>query len=232
MYLILSPTSLNLRRCCHRLAVSASLPLLLVLVSTSASMAQEYGRGPSVNNLNYEPRESSYSLDQGVTCPTPTFSVAGFYGQATDTAYARNTNVSANSGVDNYGVAATFTIPLGGRLSEYCTDYATLITENVRKTLEINTLTFQSELVQQCIYLYGLGVRFEDWVKTDEEGKTETIHVTAPEFAEGGALYPCRSIVKSVSTPTPVSVSTPTPPKISAPEPLTPPALPVYVVPR
>lgn len=225
MSLTLSPTLINLRRCCPRLAVSASLPLLLVLVSTSASMAQEYGRSPSLNNLNYSPLQSSYQLDTGVSCPTPSFSVLGFYGQATDTAYARNTvsNVSANSGLDNYGVAAAFTIPLGGRLSEYCTDYATLRTENLRKKVEADALIFQSQLVQQCIYLYQIGVHFEDW--TNQEGKK--ISVTAPEFAEGGALYPCRSIVKSVRLPEGQE-----PPKISAPEPLTPPAKPVYVVPR
>jgi hypothetical protein len=155
-------------------------------VSTSASVAQAvYGTGPR-GSSSFSPTFLSppnpFSLDPGVNCPTPSFSVTGFAGHAND--YANNSipYTSSNSGLGNYGVTMGFSVPLGGNLRDFCTDFAALRTSFERKRVEIQLINAQVGLIKQCLYLNQY-YNFED-----------------DAFKDGGqfaTLSPCLSIIKA-----------------------------------
>lgn len=211
-YLVIPHLLSNVLR--QRIALSVSLPLLLVIGSTSACMAQVFGKGNATSSFspNFLSPAQGFQLDSGVTCPTTSFSVTGFGGTANDFANANlDRNASSNSGANNYGMAVSLNIPLGGQLAIYCTDFAALRTEDLRKRVQINESRYQSQLVQQCYYLVSIYVDFNNEYY-DEDGP-------------GAALFPCRSIAKSINPPDKSSLRQIDPkelPKISDPTPLTP----------
>jgi hypothetical protein len=182
-------STISLRRTFWRFSVAASLPLVLNLVSTSASAGQAsagqavYGQGPQVSNFtptNISPA-TTFSPEAGVHCPTPSFSVTGFAAYANDNANNDVPFASSNSDLGNYGIAAGFTFPLGGNLSKFCKDFAASRSAFERKRVEIQLLNAQVGLVKQCQYFYQLGYDFNNKA-FDLDG----------EFF---ALHPCRSLI-------------------------------------
>jgi hypothetical protein len=177
-------STIILRQTFWRFAVTTSLPLVLSLVSTSASAAQvEYGQGPRVSEFtptNISPA-TTFSPDAGVHCPTPAFSVTGFAAQANDHANNDVPFASSNSDLGNYGIAVGFTFPLGGNLSKFCKDFAGSRSAFERKRVEIQLLNAQAGLVKQCQYFYQSGYDFNNKA-FDLDG----------EFS---ALHPCRSLI-------------------------------------
>lgn len=211
--LIVKLLSVTLQQYRHRIGICTSVPLLFVIGATSTCMAQ-IGNGPPVNN--FQPlqgqNQSEYELDTGVTCPTPSFSIVGFSGNASDYVRPSMLDNSSNSGLDNYGIAAGITIPLGGTLADYCSDFAALRTSDLLKRIEIIESRFQSQLVKQCYYLLTLQIDFNNEYYNED--------------GPGAALFPCRAIVKSIqSIPQPSEVPQSLQESedvISEPEPLTP----------
>lgn len=184
-------TSIILRYCRHRVAVSASLPLLLIIGSTSDCVAQSFGNGPAVSN--FQPSTfngASFGLDSGVNCPTPSFTVVGFTGSSSDYARSRSTDAigSSNSGLDNYGVAAGFTVPLGGRYAKFCKDFAETRTLDLRKRAEITRARYQAQLTEQCVFLAAqLKVDFSKKYYDEDGG--------------GAVFFPCRAIIGTINIP-------------------------------
>lgn len=181
-----------------------SSALLLLLFPCTASKAQQvnFGRGPSLNNLNTSIQSQQFGLETGVSCPVTTFNVVSFFGRATDNAQTSTFNASSNSSLNNFGIAAGFSVPIGGRYSAYCKDYTEIKTEDARKRLEIYNTKFQSDLVQQCHYLHTLHIDFKD----------DAFNKDGP----ASALFPCREIVKSIrSAPVPTSSERLDPPSSS-----------------
>lgn len=220
--LIVSLFSINLQHYRERIAVCVSVPLLLICGTTSASVAQQIGKGPAFSNFQPSTINPSdaYSLDTGVTCPTPSFSVVGFGGNASDYVRPAALDYSSNSGLDSYGIAAGISVPLGGQLAKFCSDFAELRTNDLLKRIKIIEAKFQTQLVQQCYNLLTLHINFDEKYY-DEDGP-------------GAALFPCRSIVKTIQPPKlltnpPPDTSSQQPPSnqnrenvITEPEPLTP----------
>ena len=203
-------SSIILRHFPHRFAVSASLPLLLVIGSTSDCLAQNFGHGNGTSTFSptFLSPAQSYTLDSGITCPTTSISVTGFGGTANDFANARS-NFTSNSGANNYGAAVSLNIPLGGRYAEFCKDFAETQTLDLRKRLKITESQFQSQLVQQCYYLLSIHIDFDNEYYNED--------------APGSALFPCRDIVKTINPPDSSPISGPgKPPEFSEPAPLRP----------
>ena len=190
-------------------SLSASLPLVLIIGSNSPSIAQNvFGGGPTNILPNFSSGQQ-FQLDSGVSCPTPSINVSGFGGTANNFADASSFansgfgNNNSNSGANNYGVAIGLNIPLGGRYAQFCRDFAEAQTLDLQKRLEITESQFQSQLVQQCYYLFSIYINFNDKYY-DEDGP-------------GKALFPCREIVKTINPPNP-STPIPTPDKNKQPE--------------
>lgn len=173
-----------LRRSFWRFAVTASLPLVLGLVSTSASMAQPvFGRGNGASNFTptFLPNSETFGLDPGVRCPTPSFNMTGFAGTANDFANASSDlRASSNSGLNNYGVTVGINVPFGGKLGDFCKDFAASRTAFERKRVEIQQINAQLALIQRCITLDQMGFDFDNEAFYNNE-----------QFA---ALHPCRSL--------------------------------------
>ena len=168
-----------------RLATITSFPLTLIFVSTSASMAQVvYGNGPS--SSSFSPTFSSptdrFSLDTGVSCPTPSFNVTFFGGHANDDADAESIiRASSDSSANNYGGAIGFSVPIGGKLSVFCKNFAASRTAFERRRAENQLINNQVRIIETCQYLYQLRYNFNNKVFNVDE--------------EFGALNACRSLV-------------------------------------
>lgn len=195
-----------------KIFVALSTPFLLFF-ATSSSEAQtpNFGEAPSLTNISpTPPNANKFDLKTGVACPVPTFTISSFFGRATNNQNPiilpdTGLNESTNSNLNNFGVAAGLNVPLGGRLGKACKDRYAAEAKAFEIENQIGTTKFQSELVQECYYLYSLHINFDQ-----------------PAFNKDGpvsGLFPCRAIVKSIDPPpAPVSStlepSTPTPPKV------------------
>lgn len=203
-----------------RFAVTASFPLALGLMSASPSVAQiVYGRGPGTSNFApsfVAPSTPNFGLDQGVTCPTPSFNVNGFAGTANDYANANsNFSASSNSGVNNYGITVGFSVPLGGDLSKFCKDFAASKTTFERRRVENQLINSQIALIKNCQYLYQ-----QQYIK-DEELPIDG------QFAS--LINSCRSLIPLFKDLKPASTEK-TPDEGEVNPPFSPPAQPVYII--
>lgn len=172
-----------------RISLKYFIPISWVFFYASASEAQVVYGNPITTQSPVTPSQS-FQIESGVDCPVSSFNVSGFYGGAVDNAQSSFPNVTLNSGQNNFGFVAGISIPLGGRLSTFCKEFAATKTENSRQIVEVNSARFQSELVQQCYYLLGLNIDFNSSVY-DKNGSAN-------------ALFPCREIVKSIKVPQPI----------------------------
>lgn len=181
--------------------------LVLLCASAKISKAQTTTFGstsPSLTNVTATgPTESKFTLDSNRTCPVPSFTIGSFFGRATNNANPiilppTGLNETANSNLNNFGVTAGLTIPIGGSLSKSCKKLFEAQARAFDIENQIGTAKFQSELVQECYYLYSLHINFDQ-----------------PAFNQDGpvaGLFPCRAIVKAIDPPpTPVGS---TPPKV------------------
>lgn len=135
--------------------VTAALPqagLAQIAVPTSIS-----GPQPTFGNAT-----SSYSLNNNITCPTPTLNLTGFGGD-TDGSASDQTQIirSQSADVTNWGVALGVSIPLGSNeLREFCRKFASAQAK-FQETRTLNqdrnsTIT----LLQQCLYIQeSLGIQ-------------------------------------------------------------------------
>ncbi len=209
-----------------RFAVTASFPLALGLMSASPSVAQiVYGRGPGTSNFQpsfVAPSTPNFGLDQGVTCPTPSFNANGFVGTANDYANANsNFSASSNSGVNNYGITVGFSVPLGGDLSKFCKDFAASKTSFERRRVENQLINSQLALIKHCQYLYQQQYDFNN-EKLPIDGQFASL------------INSCRSLI-----PLFVNLKPASPPTEKTPDegegnpnekPFSPPAQPVYII--
>lgn len=206
----------SLVRSLWHLSVKVFLPLAWGLVSTSASVAQEFGRGngPSTVTPQFYTPNQGFKIDQGVECPTPSFNATGFAGTANDFANtSSNFGISSNAGLNNYGVTVGISVPLGGDLSDFCRDYAASRTTFERRRVENQSINAQVNLIEQCQFLYDLGFRFDNEIFTEEE-----LALITQEVPVLGSCRPLTSLFEKkrpprVSEPTPSPEETPDEPK-------------------
>ncbi|UJB73446.1 hypothetical protein HRE53_33210 (plasmid) [Acaryochloris sp. 'Moss Beach'] len=168
---------------------------MLIITIIRPSFAQvNFGRSPTVTNLQPSVSSLQYGITTGTTCPVPSFNVYGFYGDSSDNAgfNDQSTNFNgtitttsssgalSNAGLDNFGVAAGFSIPIGGSLAKNCK-------RNAKARADLITAKYQSDLVQQCLYLQQQNVDF-----------------SADVYSEKGALSslsPCNKVVNAKLKP-------------------------------
>jgi hypothetical protein len=140
----------------------ASLTVSLVFLFPTASFAQFVGRGPTLlkpDLVNPDSDANRYQIDSSVQCPTTTLNASGFAGNGQDWGTSAPDS-AAFSGSDNYGLVVGISMPIGGRLSEFCDQYATLRREFEQKRVESILLRNATEIFQTCVLLYNDGVDF------------------------------------------------------------------------
>lgn len=152
------------------------------LLFAHPSDAQEvinFGRSPSLNVLTSPTRDTSqfgFSPSNGVTCPTTSFSFGAFGAFGNDNSNDFTNDLSVGSDIDNFGVAAGISVPLGGRFSKYCKDYAKSLAEQQAAQKETFLRTQQITLLQQCHWLV-----------------VNRINTDQPAFEESGPFSSLRS---------------------------------------
>jgi hypothetical protein len=124
-----------------------------------------YGRGPAISPLGIIAPETpayGFAINNGVNCPTSTFSVGGFSSTGRDWADDYQVNSSASTGLANFGLAAGIRVPIGGRIySEYCKSYAKSLSEKTANDMLAERRNYQLGLLRQCNYLSYYGVNLE-----------------------------------------------------------------------
>lgn len=143
-----------------------SLTVSLVFLFPTASFAQFVGRGPDLvtpSLVNPNAANNRYQIDSAVQCPTTTLNASGFAGNGQDWGTSAPDS-AAFSGRDNYGLVVGISMPIGGRLSEFCDEYAALRNEFERKRVESILLNNSTTIINTCINLYNTGVDFKNKV--------------------------------------------------------------------
>lgn len=165
-----------LKRSSLHYAASASIPIILSLLSIPASVAQQVTTPASVSNpppITQFPTISSFKPNTNTSCPVSTFSVTGFAGRGNSNTRG-NSNANADTivtfglsdaNVQNYGVAAGITIPIGGG--------TTLCKELTKQQVLYETSRTQTAILQSQLTLLK---QCEDLVKSgfDEESLAGT----------------------------------------------------------
>lgn len=159
-----------------------SIPLGLGIIFSYPSDAQvaNYGRSPSLNILTTPggTGASSYSFapTNGWSCPTPGFSIGAYGGAGNDWSNDFTTYNSSGSGINNYGVAAGITVPLGGDFSEYCNDYAKSIKERALLEAEAVRRNNQLTLLTQCYWLVQNKINTDQSAFKDKDGAFSSLN--------------------------------------------------------
>jgi len=135
--------------------------LLLPLSSTAQTFTPNFGYSPTllaVPDLGNGTQD--YRIDATSECPVPSIAITGYGGEGNNSAEAYtggnrrdNPYGSASTGVTNYGIAAGLRIPIGGRLSEFCKDYAKAKADFQRTRAINKERDSQMLLIQQCDFL-------------------------------------------------------------------------------
>jgi hypothetical protein len=156
--------------------LSFSFPLGLGLIFSYPINAQvaNYGRSPTLNILTDPSGNggSSYlfSPADGLTCPTPGFSIGAYGGAGNDWSNDYTTYNSSGSGINNYGVAAGITVPLGGDFSNYCNDYAKSVADRHKMETEAIRRNSELSLLRQCYWLVQNKINTDQTAFTAEDG--------------------------------------------------------------
>lgn len=138
-------------------AASASIPIIISLLSTPASIAQVTVTSPTPNTQF--PTISTFKPSLNTSCPVSTFSVTGFAGRGDGNASARNANpplAFSDANAENYGVAAGFTIPIGGGTT-LCKALTKQLVEYEAARTQTAILLSQITLLKQCEALVKSG---------------------------------------------------------------------------
>lgn len=174
------------------------IPLFLVFLSGPASpqvLSQPlvYGSSPRIiENGNIVPLPESFRIDANTTCPTPSLGLSGFAAKGSDFIGTDSlTNASGNSGVDNYGAAATFRIPLAGGLAKACRDYAEAKARFEMQRAANQLVNSQSLLLKQCKWVVNTA-------KIDFEAKEFDEKAFSRSF---GSLLACKDVAKMLKNP-------------------------------
>jgi hypothetical protein len=133
-------------------------PTLLVAQPSAAQVV--YGSGPSLLQVPSISAERSFQLDSSVDCPTSSLRLGAFGGAGNDWANANNSQnpyATSSSGINNYGLSASISIPFGSSLSEFCKEYAKSKSEFERLRTENFRRDAQLSLLQQCFWLKSQG---------------------------------------------------------------------------
>lgn len=165
--------------------------LLFPLSSTAQTATPAFGFTPTllaVPDLGGGGTQN-YRIDATSDCPVPSIAITGYGGEGNNSTeaytggYRRdNPYGSASSGVTNYGIAAGLRIPIGGRLSEFCKDYAKAKADFQRTRAINKERDSQMLLIQQCDHL----VKF-NW----------DLNNTGFEDKAFSHLLPCRKIMNA-----------------------------------
>ena len=148
---------------CHSLGY---IIFLCTIALPSTSEAQTVVRGPSGigsfgSGISGFP---NYSLAPGVDCPSPSFGVtafggnAGDYGNASDYVTSNFYDTYTHGGNDTYGVSIGFNVPLGGDYAAYCTKSAEIRKNDLQMRLDINEIKRRNTLITACLELYNKSV--------------------------------------------------------------------------
>lgn len=121
---------------------------------------------------------SGFVLNNSITCPSPTFNITGFGGDADGSARTRSDILGiTNADVSNWGAAIGLSLPIASpSLREFCNRYANATAkfqETRTRNQEKNT---KIVLLQQCLFIQ------------DSLGIPISKHPAI--FSEGGALSP------------------------------------------
>lgn len=206
---------IKLGRLLNANAIFAFIPVALCFGTVQVSVAQTSDTRLN-NNISpgFLSNSNSYSIDSGVTCPTSTFNIAAFGGFADSSANDSVININSNSNLNDFGVAAGFSIPLGGSLGRFCKEYAAKQLIISEQTIQENQATAISNLLNACLAFTSLKVDFE-----------------SSAFSEGGpfARYAtCKDVGFTTASGEPTNQSVPGPKNI---QPLSPTPTDVRIIP-
>lgn len=157
-------------------AVYTMVSLALCLGTAKVSVAQTNSTSAQTNSTtsvtnNVTPgflqNGTPFTIDSGVSCPTPSFNITAFGGVADGSADETIININSNANLNNFGVAFGFNIPLSGSLGRFCKEYAAkqltiadqTIQENLAAVSASNTIAV-SNLLNACIQFANLKVDF------------------------------------------------------------------------
>ena len=151
--------------------VSSSISIAISLLLPSASFAESpyLSIQPGASSLPIY-TESRFELQNGVGCPSPTFSMTGFGNGLNGWGNTHYQPYQSNSaGLGNYGIAAGVSVPLRNDLQKFCRDYAKIRTEFEKDRLRNQTINSQFSFFNHCKYFYDLGydLRNDKWFKSD-----------------------------------------------------------------
>lgn len=122
-----------------------------VVVPTSIS-----GSVPAFSNAT-----SGFVLNNSITCPTPTFNITGFGGDADGSARTRtDIRGQTNADVSNWGAAIGLSIPIASKpLREFCKRYANATADFQETRTRNQEKNSKIVLLQQCLFIQdSLGI--------------------------------------------------------------------------
>lgn len=126
----------------------------------STAQTPDFGNSPSLLAVPSLGDSQEYRIDAASTCPVASFSIGGYggegntWGQAYSGGNRRdNPYLSAYNGLGNYGMAAGLRIPFGGKLSEFCKEYAKAKADFQKVRVINKERDSQMLLIQQCDFL-------------------------------------------------------------------------------
>ena len=101
--------------------------------------------GTQVNNNVNNAYSSTYSFGVGISCPTPSLAVNGFYGGSDANGGGYNTHGDA------YGASISYIMPLGGDIGKACKEHVQEITRQRQLDTTVNLVKMCADLARQGI---------------------------------------------------------------------------------
>lgn len=159
-----------------------------IAFGTSAACAQTVPGFSTISSPSIVPAISPaeapvFSPDVGINCPTPSFTV-GAYGATAGNNAGYPDSVNARSDLDNYGLVAAISVPIGGRLSRYCIEYAEGLLKRQEADNYNTRINNKSILINNCLAFRGR-IDFSDPV------------FDMPEFE---AFRECRELERAINS--------------------------------
>lgn len=152
------------------LALLAFLSAVFCSADSARAQAQFVGipNGVGVTPLvpTFGNATSSYGLNSGITCPTPTFNLTGFGGDTDGTSRGRGgetISLRATADVTNWGLAAGVSIPFASKeLRDFCNRYAQAQADFQSSVATNQKLNSELTLLRQCIFINDdLGINIQ-----------------------------------------------------------------------
>lgn len=144
---------------------------------------------PNPNNVNSAPANSSYTIDNNITCPSATFSISAFGADAFNRTKLLPDQTNFG-GSGNYGASVGVSIPIGGSLDEFCRDLAILRTDYERNRVQAQQLKTYAEIAVACAQL----AKFFPGMSADDPSELSEFY----DDPNNASLIPCRNVIAQI----------------------------------